>query len=106
MLAVIAWIDNEAARFVASKGTAASPSLAAMTRVLQVLEGTKPSLIWIERVASFSNPADDPSRGRGAQSARAFRGFFLGQPLEVGQEVVDAIVKLTKTLFAVLPSFE
>ena len=68
--AVIAWIDNEAARFAASKGTAASPSLAAMTRVRQVLEGTKPSLIWTERIASFSNPADDPSRQRGAQSGQ------------------------------------
>ena len=95
--AVLAWIDNEAARFAASKGTATSPSLAAMTRVLQVLEGTKPSLIWIERVASFSNPADDPSRGRGAQSAQAFGGTFVERPLEVAQEVVDAIVKLTKT---------
>ena len=104
--AVIAWIDNEAARFVASKGTAMSPSLAAMTRVLQVLEGTKPSLTWIERVASFSNPADDPSRGRGAQSAQAFGGTFVEQPLEVAQEVVDAIVKLTETPYAVLPSFE
>ena len=75
-----------------------------MTRVL--LEGTKPSLIWIERVASFSSPADDPSRGKGAPSAQAFGGTFVEQPLEVTQEVVDAIVKLTKTPYAVLPSFE
>ena len=49
---------------------------------------------------SFSNPADDPSRGRGAQSAQAFGGTFVEQPLEVAQEVVDAIVKLTETPYA------
>ena len=91
--------------FCSTKGTATSPSLAAMTRVL--LEGTKPSLIWTEReVASFSSPADEPSRGKGVQSAQAFGGTFVEQPLEVTQEVVDAIVKLTKTPYAVLPSFE
>ena len=74
--AVIAWVDNEAARFAASKCTASSPSLAAMPRVLQALEGIKPSLIWIERIASFSNPADDPSRGRGTQCSSLRRNFL------------------------------
>lgn len=53
---VIAWLDNEAARFAASKGTARSTTLIAMARVLQQLEITCPSVIWGERVCSFSNP--------------------------------------------------
>ena len=34
---VIAWLDNESARFAASKGTAQSPTLVAMTRLVQQL---------------------------------------------------------------------
>ena len=74
-----------------------------MTRVIQSLEGSKPSLLWIERVASFSNPADDPSRGRGAHVAEVFGGVFVEQPLIVDSQVVDAIVKLTKSPFPVVP---
>ena len=33
--AAIAWIDNEAARYAVSKGTATAPSLMAMARILQ-----------------------------------------------------------------------
>ena len=34
-----------------------------MARLSQHVELGSPSLIWYERVASFSNPADLPSRG-------------------------------------------
>ncbi|CAE7225523.1 unnamed protein product, partial [Symbiodinium sp. CCMP2456] len=60
---VLAWIDNEAARYALMKGTADSVSLRNMARLSQHAELTSPALIWFERVASFSNPADLPSRG-------------------------------------------
>ena len=59
---VVAWIDNEASRYALMKGTADSVSLRNMARLSQHAEITSPSLIWYERVASFSNPADLPSK--------------------------------------------
>ena len=71
--AAIAWIDNEAARYAVSKGTASSPSLVAMARVLQSWETQWPTLMWVERVASFSNPADGPSKTQGDRDCGGVR---------------------------------
>ena len=65
---VVAWIDNEAARYALMKGSADSVSLRNMARLSQHVELVSPSLIWYERVASFSNPADLPSRGGSFES--------------------------------------
>ena len=59
----VAWIDNEAARYALMKGSADSASLRKMARLNQHADLKAPSMIWYERVASFSNPADAPSRG-------------------------------------------
>ena len=69
---VVAWIDNESARFALTKGTADSVTLRSMARVSQHTELESHSLIWYERVASFSNPGDLPSRGGLAQACRDF----------------------------------
>eukprot|EP00439_Symbiodinium_sp_Y106_P029147 s3646_g3.t1 len=69
---VVAWIDNEAARFALMKGTADSATPRSMARVSQQAELQSASLIWYERVASFSNPADLPSRGGLAQACLDF----------------------------------
>ena len=69
----VAWIDNEAARYACIKGSSRSHALTSMARVLQRIELKYPSLIWFERVSSFSNPADSPSRG----------GELKGMALEV-----------------------
>ena len=61
-VSVIAWLDNEAVRYAASKGSAVSPSLMAMAQMVQAMEVKRPSVGWVERVSSFSNPADKPSR--------------------------------------------
>lgn len=68
-MASIAWIDNEAARISSSKGNSDSPTLAAMARMIQAAEQSMPSLMWLEMVSSFSNPSDDPSRGRVHEAA-------------------------------------
>ena len=98
--AVIAWIDNEAAGFAASKGTAASPLFGSYDQSSSSTQRYQ-AFPHLDR-ASCSNPADDPSRGRGELSWN-FLGTAFGK---AAQEVVDAIVKLTKTPYAVLPSFE
>ena len=59
----VAWIDNEAARYALMKGSADSASLRNMARLNQHADLKAPSMIWYERVASFSNPADAPFRG-------------------------------------------
>ena len=58
----ICWIDNEAVRFAAIKSSSASPTMRSMARQLCELEIGYPSFVWFERVPSFSNPADMPSR--------------------------------------------
>ena len=58
----ICWIDNEAARFAAIKSASSSMTMKSLARLLCEIEIDFPSFIWIERVPSFSNPADMPSR--------------------------------------------
>ena len=69
---VVAWIDNEAARFALMKGMADSVTLRSMARVSQHAELESASLIWYERVASFSKPGDLPSRGGLVQACRDY----------------------------------
>ena len=53
---VIAWIDNEAARAAFVKCTSPSLTLASMCRVHCDMEGRWPTMTWVERVCSYSNP--------------------------------------------------
>ena len=56
------WVDSEAARFSAIKGLSPSPAMRWLVRELYSFEVDSPTFSWIERVPSFSNPADGPSR--------------------------------------------
>ena len=60
----INWIDKESARLSFIKGTSDSPTLRALARVYHAVEMIWPSMVWLERVASFSNPGDPPSRNK------------------------------------------
>ena len=99
---VIAWLDNESARFAASKGTAQAPTLTAMARVIQHLEIQYPSVVWVERVCSFSNPSDMPSRGRGAAAAKLFGGRHHDQPIQLEPGILQSIEALSKDLMSVI----
>ena len=66
----IAWIDNDPARYAILKGASDSFSLRAMCRLNQQLELESPSLIWYERVSSYSNPSDGPSRKLVSETAK------------------------------------
>ena len=100
--AVIAWIDNESARYAASKGSASSISLMAMARVIQFLEAKSPSITWIERVCSFSNPADKPSRNQCKEAALLFNAMHDTNPIQLQEKVILAIQELTKDPYAVV----
>lgn len=88
---VVAWIDNEASRYALMKGTADSVSLRNMARLSQHAEITSPSLIWYERVASFSNPADLPSRGGLLQACSEYGAEAFQLP-----DVSDLVQKLLR----------
>ena len=97
----IAWIDNEAARFVAIKGSSDSFSLLAMSRTLQQLELEMPPSVWLERVASYSNPSDMPSRKQVKLAAKLFRASETGV-LRVPSRLVDAILLMHREPYASL----
>ena len=62
--AVLAFNDNEAVKAAMIAGTSSSPRVAWVLEVTLRLEIATRSLLWWERVASDSNIADAPSRGR------------------------------------------
>ena len=100
----IVWIDNEAARFVAIKGSPDSFSLLPMSRVLQQLELEMPSSVWLERVSSFSNPSDMPSRKQVKQAAKLLGASESGV-LRVPDHLVDAILLMHREPYASLNAF-
>ena len=97
----IAWIDNEAARFVAIKGSSQSFSMVALCRVLQQIELERPSSIWLERVASFSNPSDMPSRDQVELAAKLLNARSTDE-LRVPDQLVSAITSLHRDPYATL----
>ena len=56
------WVDNEAARHCLIKGVSGSKSMQRLCRSFYDLEALHPTFSWVERVPSYSNPADAPSR--------------------------------------------
>ena len=95
---LIAWLDNESARFAASKGTAQSPSLVAMTRLVQQLEVQFPTVLWVERVCSYSNPSDKPSRGQCTAAAELFKATYDQQKIKLGEKIIQSVEALTMDL--------
>jgi len=100
---VIAWVDNEAARFAASKGAAQSPTLTAMARVIQQIEISHPAIVWVERVSSYSNPADKPSRNQCQAAAQLYGAIHDPEPIKLATEILDAIKALSNNLLEVIP---
>ena len=97
----IAWIDNEAARFVAIKGTSDSFSMMSMNRVVQQIEQEMPSSVWLQRVSSFSNPSDMPSRKQVTSAAELFGATPCGL-YKVLEILVEAILSLHEEPYALL----
>jgi len=68
----IIFIDNDAARGALIKAFSPSRASQALVALFYQIEQTHPSFIWFARVASYSNPADAPSRGQVRESAALF----------------------------------
>ncbi|CAE7752219.1 unnamed protein product, partial [Symbiodinium necroappetens] len=68
---VIWWIDNDATRAVIIKGASRSWAMHELARLFSELDSQYPSMWWVCRVPSFSNPGDAPSRGHGSEAMTA-----------------------------------
>ena len=62
------FVDNDAARYALIKGVSPSPTMRILVREFYSYELEYPSYHWIERVPSFSNVADGPSRDDEAEA--------------------------------------
>ena len=89
---IILFVDNEAARYCLIKGISPSPSMMTMTLFFHESDLESESFIWIERVASFSNPADSPSRGRVEQCILELGATYAGS-LTVPVRLSKAILR-------------
>ena len=69
---VVVFVDNDAARDALVKGATTSKASAALVSKFWDEVAAAGIYVWIDRVASKSNPADGPSRGarRGIEEAR------------------------------------
>lgn len=88
---VIWWVDNEAARFSAIKCVSPRPTMCALVREFYAFEVDHPSFGWIERVPSFSNVADSPSRFA-AHEACALLGISNWDQFPVNAELVGRLL--------------
>ena len=61
---VILFCDNEAARFASIKGGSSSSSMNRLVQAWDAPNFGAPAYIWVERVPSYSNISDGPSRGK------------------------------------------
>ena len=64
----IFWIDNDSARATVIKGSSKSAAMFELALILAEVDNTSPTMAWIERVPSFSNVADWPSRQEGEKA--------------------------------------
>ena len=65
---IVWWVDNDAARSVLIKGASKSWAMHSLARIFTEIDREFPSMWWVCRVPSFSNPGDAPSRGHGSES--------------------------------------
>ena len=57
------YVDNEGTKFSLIRGKSDNSVVDAIAQVFAEIEVTTNTLCWISRVSSYSNLADDPSRG-------------------------------------------
>ena len=98
---VIEWIDNESARISSIKANSHSPTMRALSRVLADLDLRYPAFSWTERVCSYSNPADLPSRNR---LKEAMKKYCLedGGVVKAPADLVNALLQLHRSPYMLL----
>ena len=103
---VIYFIDNEAARHSTLKGTSGKDSMQRLTAAFHAVDLHHPSISWVERVPSESNPADAPSRGKASECAKTLGGTYAGKicvPEEVQQAIKSSLVQTASLTRLALP---
>ncbi|CAJ1416944.1 unnamed protein product [Effrenium voratum] len=86
------FIDNESCRFALIKRASRSSAVLDMLKVIGELEMSAKAFVWFERVASFTNPADWPSRLDSA-SLPGELGVKDGGRLDLPEEVWRRLTK-------------
>ena len=89
---VIWWVDNDAARFALIKGQSLSHSMNLLVRKFFDADASDSSFGWIERVPSYSNIADYPSRGK-PELACELLGLESSEPLVHPDDLVASLVE-------------
>ena len=74
---ILFFIDNDPARFGLIKTNSESAMSHKLIKEYYLLEAVEPSVSWFARVASQSNPADMPSRGKVREASVAFSAEIL-----------------------------
>ena len=100
---VIEWIDNEAARVSVIKANSSSSTMRSLSRVMADIDLKWPTFSWTERVCSYSNPADLPSRDR-LQEALEKYNLENGGVLEASTELVNFIMQLHQCPYDAAPT--
>ena len=90
----ILFIDNEACRFSLIKGRSPSEPMFRMSHAVACMEALLPSFTWYERIASYCNPADLPSRFRSMEACERWSlcyGGDIALPAEMLSGLVDGL---------------
>ena len=98
---VIEWIDNESARISSIKANSHSPTMRSLSRMLADLDLRYPAFPWTERVCSYSNPADLPSRNR---LKEAMKRYCLddGGVIKAPADLVNALIQFHRSPYMLL----
>ena len=90
---VIEWIDNEAARMTTIKANSPSATMRNLGRIMADIEIRWPTASWTERVCSFSNPADLPSKGKLSEALLKYN-LVDGQLLDASSDLAETVIQL------------
>ena len=90
---VVVFIDNNAVRDALIKGSSPLCDLFCMLALCSYYISSNSICSWFTRVASDSNPGDDPSRGRAKEMAELI-GAELAPSLEAPESLVDSITSV------------
>ncbi|CAE6928880.1 unnamed protein product [Symbiodinium natans] len=92
---VVWWVDNNATRGLVIKGASRSWAMHTLARIFSQLDQKHPSMWWVSRVPSFSNPGDAPSRGHGIEVVTMV-GASEVQPFTRLEELAKRILELKR----------
>ena len=93
---VIYWIDNDSARATVIKGSSKSSAMFSLALAMAEVDNTCPTLAWVERVPSYSNVADWPSKLLGSSFillvGRSLQFPQQRQPPSCSEEAVKSLL--------------